>query len=533
MTPVNPQSEPDADDVLVFAEEESDGVVLSQADAWLVLIVDDEEEVHRLTRFVLADFTFEERPVTFLSAYSAAEAESVLRDHPEVAVILLDVVMEREDAGLQLVRIIREDMANREVRIILRTGQPGQAPESEVVARYDINDYKCKGDLTAQQLHNTLLVSLRDYRDIRTVVRSREGMQQILTAGGKLFSQQQVEGFTDCVLGELVGLLSRSQDCQGVHGLVARLEGREYRVRSVLGGNGEHLGRPVSEVLPSGARQLLPRVLREKDGVFHADGYLAILAADDEPGYLLHVGWTRLTGSTDRDLIRIFMANSALAYRNLALRQEVIDTQKEIIHTLSEVVETRSSETANHVLRVGLLAARLGELCGLSAPEVDVLRMVAPMHDVGKVGIPDAILNKPGRLDAAERRLIEGHTLIGHSILSRSERRIMKAAAVVALQHHERWDGDGYPNGLEGEAIHIHARITALADVFDALSQNRVYRRAIAHDTVLEMLARDGGRAFDPELLKLLLANHEEFRAIREAHPDRLPGDNARQARSS
>src|SRR6056297_1232551 len=214
------------------------------------------------------------------------------------------------------------------------------------------------------------------------------------------------------------------------------------------------------------------------------------------------------------------MANAALGFRNLLLRQEIVDTQKEIIHTLSEVLETRSSETANHVLRVGLLAARLGELCGLPGPEVDILRMVAPMHDVGKVGIPDAVLNKPGKLDVDERRLIETHTTIGHSILARSDRRMLKAAAVVAQQHHERWDGGGYPEGLAGEDIHPHARITALADVLDALAQDRVYRAAMPEEEVFAIITAERGAAFEPALVDLFLGHWEEMVAIRRAHPD-------------
>jgi len=508
------------DDVLIFAEDQPERPRSLPGGAWLVLIIDDEEEVHRLTRFVLADFSFEDRPVTFLSAYSAAEAQSMLRDHPEVAVILLDVVMEADDAGLRLVRHIREELGNHQARIILRTGQPGQAPEADVVVRYDINDYKCKSELSAEQLRTTLLVSLRDYRDIQHVVRSREGMRSILSAGSNLFAHQTTEGFVDQVLVELVSLLSEGPGSSQVRGMTATDAGTGCRVRKVCGGDEGALGKTLPEVLPLPAQLMLPRVLADEQGVFNSEGYLDVLGSAEGETHVLYVHWENLGGEADRDLVRIFMANIALAYRNLTLRQEIVDTQKEIIHTLSEVVETRSNETANHVLRVGLLTARLGELYGLPAPEIDVLRMIAPMHDVGKVGIPDAVLNKPGRLTPAERQLINGHTVIGHSILSRSSRRMLKAAAVVALQHHERWDGQGYPNGLAGTDIHPHARITALADVFDALSQDRVYRPAMAHQTVLEIITKDRGTAFEPVLVDLFLAHQEEFKAIRDAHPD-------------
>lgn len=515
---------PQPDDVLIFAEERPLRPMPLAGDTWLVLIIDDEEEVHRLTRFVLADFTFEDRPVTFLSAYSAAEAQSMLRDHPEVAVILLDVVMEADDAGLKLVRYIREDLGNHNARIILRTGQPGQAPEADVVVRYDINDYKCKAELSAEQLRTSVLVSLRDYRDIASVVRSREGMQRILAAGSSLFAHQSSEPFVDQVLRELVALLNQGKGSHGVRGIRATDTGQGCTVRQTSDGDEELMGQTLNQVLPVSAQRMLPRVLSQGQGVFNSDWYLDVLGPANGETHVLHVSWSQLAGDTDRDLVRIFMANIALAFRNLALRQEVVDTQKEIIHTLSEVVETRSNETANHVLRVGLLTARLGELYGLPAPEIDVLRMIAPMHDVGKVGIPDAVLNKPGRLTDSERQLINGHTVIGHSILSRSRRRMLKAAAVVALQHHERWDGKGYPGGLSGTDIHPHARITALADVFDALSQDRVYRPAMDHATVLEIITKDRGKAFEPRLVDLFLEHEAEFRAIRDAHPD-TPGE--------
>ncbi len=140
-----------------------------------LLIVDDEEEVHLLTRLVLKNYEFEGRGLNMLSAYSGAGARQVLRDNADVAIILLDVVREREDSGLRLVRHIREEMANRHVRIILRTGQPGQAPEQEVVSQYDINDYKAKTELTAQKLFTTVTSALRSWRDIQTISNRNQG----------------------------------------------------------------------------------------------------------------------------------------------------------------------------------------------------------------------------------------------------------------------------------------------------------------------------------------------------------------------
>lgn len=204
----------------------------------------------------------------------------------------------------------------------------------------------------------------------------------------------------------------------------------------------------------------------------------------------------------------------------LELQKEVIDTQKEIILTLGEVVETRSNETANHVRRVAEFARILAIKFGMEEEEADLLRMASPMHDVGKIGIPDTILNKPGRLTPEEFEIIKKHTVLGHEILKHSNRPIMKAAAIVAHEHHERWDGKGYPRQLSGEDIHIYGRIICITDVFDALGSDRVYKKAWPLEKILELFHAEKGKQFDPRLTELFLDSLDEFLKIKEAYPD-------------
>ena len=194
--------------------------------------------------------------------------------------------------------------------------------------------------------------------------------------------------------------------------------------------------------------------------------------------------------------------------------REIVATQKEIIHTLGDVVESRSSETANHTLRVAAMSMKLAELFGLSKAEADLLRMASPMHDVGKIGIPDSILNKPGKLTVGEFEIIKTHSEIGYRILAKSERVILKAAAIIAHEHHERWDGSGYPRGLAGEDIHVFGRIVSLVDVFDAVFSDRVYRKAMELDKVLEIIREGRGAHFQPELVDLFMGNLDTFLAI-------------------
>ena len=199
----------------------------------------------------------------------------------------------------------------------------------------------------------------------------------------------------------------------------------------------------------------------------------------------------------------------------MTLNREMIDTQRELLATLGEVIETRSHETANHVRRVAAYAALLGEKYGLGPEEIMFLEAAAPMHDIGKIGIPDSILNKPGRLNPEEYESVKHHTVIGQRILHSSDRRLLAEARNIALQHHERWDGTGYPCGLKGEEISLGARICALADVYDALSLNRVYKKAWSREKVLEFIRRERGGMFDPRIVDLFFENLDGIEAIR------------------
>lgn len=204
----------------------------------------------------------------------------------------------------------------------------------------------------------------------------------------------------------------------------------------------------------------------------------------------------------------------------LLLQEDIVDTQREVIYKMGEIGETRSKETGNHVKRVAEYSRLLAIKAGMSEEEADLLYAASPMHDIGKVGIPDSILTKPGQLDEGEWEVMRSHCDIGFNILKKSERPILKAAAIISYQHHEKWDGSGYPRRLKEEEIHIFGRITAIADVFDALGTKRVYKEAWGHDEVLEYFRSESGKHFDPTLTKLFLENMSEFLIIRDKFKD-------------
>ncbi len=185
-----------------------------------------------------------------------------------------------------------------------------------------------------------------------------------------------------------------------------------------------------------------------------------------------------------------------------SLSDEIINTQKEIIYTMGEIAETRSKETGNHVKRVAEYSKLLALKLGISSNEAEMLKLASPMHDIGKVGIPDNILNKPGKLTPEEFEIMKTHAQLGFDMLKHSSKAILQIAAIVSNEHHEKYNGKGYPRGLKGEDIHIFARITAVADVFDALGSDRIYKKAWEDEKIFELFNSEKGEHFDPKVIE-------------------------------
>jgi putative two-component system response regulator len=201
--------------------------------------------------------------------------------------------------------------------------------------------------------------------------------------------------------------------------------------------------------------------------------------------------------------------------RNEAL-QEVSRAHHEALFRLALAAETRDDETGVHIVRMGFLAEALAREAGLGSEEAAMLRQAAPLHDVGKIGIPDGVLKKPGPLLAEERAVMDQHPELGAGILGQSRIPLFRMAADVALTHHERWDGTGYPHRLGGEAIPLTGRLVAIVDFFDALTMDRCYRKAFSDRTALDMLREQRGRAFDPRLVDVFLGATPRFVELRD-----------------
>ena len=222
------------DDVLHLIDDTGTVPEDSSVRKWKIAVIDDDAAVHEGTRFALSDYNLHGATLEILSAYSAAEGRTLMRDNPDVAAVLLDVIMETDVAGLDLVEYIRNELKNETVRIILRTGQPGQAPERRVIVQYDINDYKAKTELTADKLFTSLTAALRSYQQLERMVQTRRGLEIIIDAASTLYDFKSMQRLAEGVLTQLASLLN--VDCAGI--LVLRDDGAAGSEFSVLAGSG-------------------------------------------------------------------------------------------------------------------------------------------------------------------------------------------------------------------------------------------------------------------------------------------------------
>lgn len=495
--------------------------VSSQLPPWKILVVDDDEQVHQITQLALSAFQFQGRRLMLLCALSSQEAKTIIAEHDDIAMALIDVVMETEHAGLELVQYIREVQKNRTIRLILRTGQAGQAPEDRVIQEYEIDDYKEKTELTTQKLKTLLYSMLRAYRDLRLIEQQKQGLSRVIEASARVQNTASLKTYASCVLEQLTSLLGLN--ISAFYCMVQpQFEGETHQAMT-LSATGEYVdlySEACFDALPVTVSKRCKEVLTTRHSKEFDDAL--VLYASDERGVdnILYVNVNQTLSELDKQLLDIYMNNIELSFEKLILMADLEATSRELVFNLSNAVEARSKETGAHVERVSLVSEKLAQLYGLSEEEVSTITMAAPLHDIGKVAIPDCVLHKPDKLNQEEWIIMKKHVDYGVEILSHSKRALIRVGRDIAGTHHEKWDGTGYPNQLSGYAIPVSGRIVALADVFDALGAKRAYKAPWTDDEIMHEIKAQRGKHFEPKLVDLLLEHWDEFVAIREAHPD-------------
>jgi signal transduction histidine kinase len=386
------------DDIVHLIDDPDDEEPAEEGPRWKIAIIDDEPAVHDGTRFALNDYRLNGQGLEILSAYSAAEGRELMRNHPDVAVVLLDVIMESDTAGLDLVEFIRNEVKNETVRIILRTGQPGQAPERRVIVDYDINDYKAKTELTADKLFTSLTAALRSYQQLQRMVETRRGLEIIIEAASTLFDFKSMQRLAEGVLTQIASLLN--VDCAGI--LVLREAQNAHETFSVLAGSGcysRFIGTDVSEMIENDLRHLVEDAFTRRQHEFSLRRSVLYIKTMSGREVVVVLEAARHLSETDRALVEIFCSRLSIAFDNVILYEQ--------LHTAKTRLEERVAERTQDLTTANRrLAAQWARLRQANTFKSEILGTVA--HDLknplgvilGRTEILTEMIGAGGTLDA-------------------------------------------------------------------------------------------------------------------------------------
>jgi signal transduction histidine kinase/CheY-like chemotaxis protein len=334
------------DDVLHLIDDTGAAREDSSARKWKIAVIDDDQAVHEGTRFALSDYSLNGQTLEILSAYSAAEGRTLMRTHPDIAAVLLDVIMETDVAGLELVEFIRNEIKNETVRIILRTGQPGQAPERRVIVQYDINDYKAKTELTADKLFTSLTAALRSYQQLERMMQTRRGLEIIIDAASTLYDFKSMQRLAEGVLTQLASLLN--VDCAGI--LVLRDDGAGSEF-SVLAGSGcysRFTGTTSSKSLDPDLRLMVEAAFQRRKNEFADHRSVLYLRTGSGREVVVLLQAERPLSETDRALVEIFSSRLSIAFDNVILYRQLHEANTQLEDRVAQ--RTRALMQANRRL---------------------------------------------------------------------------------------------------------------------------------------------------------------------------------------
>jgi signal transduction histidine kinase/CheY-like chemotaxis protein len=385
------------DDIVQLIDDSRAEVPAEEGPRWKVAVIDDEPAVHEGTRFALADYKLNGQGLDIVSAYSAAEGRELMRANPDIAVVLLDVIMESDTAGLELVEFIRKNLRNETTRIILRTGQPGQAPERRVIVDYDINDYKAKTELTADKLFTALTAALRSYQQLQRMVETRRGLEIIIEAASTLFDFKSMQRLAEGVLTQIASLLNVT--CAGI--LVLREAQNSHEHFSVLAGSGcysRFIGTDVQEIIDNDLKKLVEEAFARRQHEFSARRSVLYIKTLSGREVVVVLEAARKLSDTDRALVEIFCSRLSIAFDNVILYEQLQSANARLEERVAQ--RTQDLTAANR-----RLAAQWARLRQANSFKSEILGTVA--HDLknplgvilGRTEILKELIADAGALD--------------------------------------------------------------------------------------------------------------------------------------
>ena len=385
------------DDIVELIEDTRSAPSADEGRRWKIAIIDDEPAVHEGTRFALSDYQLNGQGLEILSAYSAAEGRELMRRHPDVAVVLLDVIMETDTAGLELVEFIRSELKNETVRIILRTGQPGQAPERRVIVDYVLKDYNAKTELTPAKLFNAVTAALRCHQQLQRMVETRRGLEIIIEAASALFDFKSMQRLAEGVLTQIASLLN--VDCAGI--LVLREAEDTRETFSVLAGSGcysRFIGADASQILDQDLRRLVEEAFVRRKHEFSPRRSVLYIRTLSGREVVVVLEAARHLSDTDRALVEIFCSRLSIAFDNVILYEQLQRANTRLEERVAQ--RTQDLTTTNR-----RLAAQWARLRQANSFKSEILGTIA--HDLknplgvilGRTEIVKEMIAAAGALD--------------------------------------------------------------------------------------------------------------------------------------
>ena len=477
-------------------KQNEEGAVKRQ---WRILIVDDEEGIHTMTELNLRGFLYQGRELELLHAYTGQQAREMLAQEQDIALALIDVVMESDHAGLALVDYIRNELHNRMIRLIIRTGQAGAAPEREVIDNYDIDGYHDKSELTVQKVYSTVRTALKGYHDLKVIDTNRQGLNRILQATPDLYlpKVENIETFFTGVLTQMAALCdldgiimarANTGGQQGIDGFVA-MEGQSGGISACIGSFCQDDAYQRAQQIHNhwGAALLAGRVCEPVPD----NGIMAPLMLGEEvTGYIYMEGVAHL-GEDERQLVNTMATQVSSALQAINLQGDLHEANQLALKMLAQASECMNEHISEHLQRVCTSTEQLALFYGLDPSSA---------YKYGEA----AILQKPTSLEPAEFKQMQAHALAGEQLLHSN--RFLMLARDCAISHHERWDGSGYPYGRKGEEIPLIGRLVAVMDVFDALTHERPYKQAWPLQQAVAEIEAGAGTQFDPRIVAAFMA---------------------------
>lgn len=318
------------------------------------MVVDDDKAIHDITEMTLQNFSYLGKDIEFLHAFSGQEAKKLIANHPDIAVILLDVVMEHQQAGLEVVKYIRDELRNPLIRIILQTAQLEQAPERQIILDYDVNDYKEKREISTKKLFTSLVTALRTYQDMMTINRNRLGLQKLIEAAPAIFASHSIDKFISGILEQLLSILNLNSNAFYCHrdGSTHQPDNHDMSHYVIVAGTGLYervVGQYVTDVVEEAILSKL-RLFSQNDLALCFDEECIInLKRSLHYDSLIYINGTNHLDEIDQQLIETFCANVAIAYDNLFLNQNIVMMEKKLVELLNSAVESNAIENNEHL----------------------------------------------------------------------------------------------------------------------------------------------------------------------------------------